>query len=286
MQTAITDVEQKQFIDHEVIPVGLRATGLVVKSIEERALLVTDIKNAEDLMERIEEKFHPTANKKAAYATYEAALDTEKQFYEGIKLFVSNGKKVVKTWDTNETLRIQKEQRDAQEKKEREEKAEKARKDAEAQAAIEEEERKQLAEFERLEKEKKEKLALQQSAAESGNSKVAGIAAKEVAKIEDKIADVQTQGAQKIEEIKAKAEEPTPAPMQPKFTPPPAPVKKLVWKARVTNLMKLCRSIGIGDVPFTVVEIRQGELNDFAKKYDGTTKIEGLEFYQESIGRM
>ena len=151
-------------------------------------------------------------------------------------------------------------------------------------AAQEAEERRQLEEFERLEKEKKEKLALQQAAMDSGNAKVAGIAAKEVAKIDNQIQTVAEEGQRKIEEIQAKAEE-IPAPAL-KFTPPPPPTKKLVWKARVTSMMKLCKSVAAGDVPFNVVEVQQAKLNDFAKGYDGSTRIEGLEFYQESTGRL
>lgn len=284
MSNAILEPEQKQTIDLEITPLLNRAANLVVKSDGDRALLVQDIKSAEELKERIEGKFHPTANKVASYEVYQAALDTEHQFYDPINAFIAAAKRVVKGWDTSETLRIQREQREAIEKREQAEREEKAKREAEALAAQEAEERRQLEEFERLEKEKKAKLDLQKAATESGNAKVAGIAAKEVAKIDNQIETVRQEGEQKIAEIQSKAEEPPVEKM--KFTPPPAQIKKLVWKARVTNMIKLCRQIGEGNVPFSVVDVQQSKLNDFAKAYDGQTKIEGLEFYQESTGRI
>lgn len=72
----------------------------------------------------------------------------------------------------------------------------------------------------------------------------------------------------------------------PSFAPPPPAVKKLVWKARVTNTFLLCKAIFAGLVPWSVIEIKQSALNDFARNHDGKTQIEGLEFYQESSGRI
>lgn len=280
----VIEGEEKQTLELEVMPLRNKAISLVVKSHDERAMVVTDVKNARVLREKIEERFHPTANKVAAYEVYQATLDTEKQFYEPIDLFIKNGTQAVKSWDTSETLRIQRQQREEQDKKDQAEREEKAKRDAEEKAAIESEEKRQLEEFERLEKEKKAKEDLQKAATDSGNVKVAGIAAKEVAKIEGQIADVQQQGAANIAAIHEKAAEPPAEKV--KFNPPPAPIKKLVWKARVVNMMKLCNSVASGDVPFTVMAVSQSELNDFAKKYDGSKKIPGLEFYQEATGRI
>lgn len=278
------EVEKRQTIEFEVSPLERRAGTLVVRTSEDRVTLVHDIKDAEALKERIEEKFHPTANKVAAREVYEGALDTEKQFYAPIDLFITNGKRAVKVWDTNETLRIQRQQREEQDKKDQAEREEKARREAEAKAAQEAEEKRQLEEFERLEKEKKAKLDLQKAAEESGNAKVAGIAAREVAKLENQIETVKQEGAEKIAEIREKAE--APAPEKVKFQPPPEAVKKLITKGRVINMTKLCRAIADGLVPFSVVEVRVSELNDFAKKQDPNKKIDGLEFYQEATGRL
>lgn len=280
----ILEQEQKQAIETEVSPALEKAKSLVVRNHEERSLAAAFIEGLKDMKEKIEERFHPTANKKKSYAVYEDLLETEKAFYVPIDLAIELSRKTVRKFDTDETIRIQREQREAQEKKDQQEREERAKREAEAKAEQEAEERRQLEEFERLEKEKKDKLALQQAATEAGNSKVAGIAAKEIAKIDNQILQVEQDGEKKIEEIQRKAED-IPAEKL-KFTPPPLPTKKLIWKARVTNMAKLCRSIGEAEVPFCVVEIRQSALNDFAKNYDGKTKIEGLEFYQEATGRI
>ena len=281
---AILDPEQQQTIDREIVPLVRNVQHLAVKSAEDRAVLVSDIKAAEALKEAIETKFHPTQNKKVAYENYELTLDTEHQFYDSLNAFISDGKRSIKGWDTSETIRIQRQQREEQERKEQAEREERARREAEAKAAQEAEERRQLEEFERLEAEKKKKQELLKSASESGNAKVAGIAAKEIAKIDSESQRVADEGAAKIAEIQAKAEEP--APVMPKFTPPPAPMKKLIQKARVTNMVKFCRSIGNLDIPWNTVEVRQAQLNDFAKTHDPSIKIEGIEFYQEVNGRI
>lgn len=72
----------------------------------------------------------------------------------------------------------------------------------------------------------------------------------------------------------------------PTFTPPPAATKKLVWKARVTNMVLLCSAIVRGDVPFNVLEVNQAALNAWAKGHDGKTKIEGLMFSQDVDSRI
>lgn len=285
MKTEILEPEKKQVLDMEISPLQRRAGALVVSSAEERLALANDIEYAKTLKENIEEKFHPTANKVAAREVYEAALDTEKQFYVPIDLFITNAKKAINGWDTSESLRIQREAREAEEKRLQEEREAKAKRDAEIRAEQEAEERRQLEEYERLEKERKAKLELQQSATENGNAKVAGIAAKEVAKIDGKIEEVKREGEEKMAQIERKAEEPLPEKV--KFTPPPQPAKKLIWKARCTNVFKLCQSIAAGLVPYTLIDgVSQMELNKVAKNYDGVSKIDGLEFTQETNGRI
>lgn len=284
MTKAILEAEVREKIDLKIKPLEKRALSLTVKNQDERAMLVADAKDAKSLMEQYEETLHLDANTAQARELYEATRDTRDAVYNPIKAFVKAATEAVKKFDTNETLRIQREQQEAKEKEDQKEREEKARITAETNAALEAEEKKQLEEFERLENEKKKKQELQASANASGNAKIAGIAAKEVARLDNEITQVQEQGEKKIEEIKAKAEEEPPAKLN--ITKPAIALKKLTWKAKVTNMMKLCRQIGEGNVPFAVVEVRQSQLNDFAKNHDGKTKIEGIEFYQESTGRI
>ena len=245
MTTLQLEPEQKKAIETEISPALEQARSLVVRNQEERGLAAAFIERLKQMKDKIEERFHPTANKKKAYAVYEDLLETEKAFYDPINTAIEVSRKTVREFDTAETLRIQREQREAQEKREQQEREETAKRDAEARAAIE---------------------------------------AEEVAKIDNEMQQVKADTEQKIEEIQKKAEE-TPA-IKMDFKPTPLPTKKLVWKARVTNMMKLCRSISNGEVPYSVLEVRPSDLSDFAKKYDGKTKIEGLEFYQESTGRI
>lgn len=219
--------EQKQTIEAEIRPLVSR--DLTVKTNDDRVLLVADIKRAEDLKKRIEEKFHPTANKVAAYEAYQNALDTEKAFYEPIEAFVKSAKLSVKTFDTNEALRVQREQ-EAAEARRREQ--------------------------ERIEQEKLLERAVK--ADESGKTEIA--------------------------EALLNRAETVQAPLT--FTAAPQSVKKLVWKARVLNMQKLARAVADGLVPFSVLEVRQSALNDYAKGHDGKSKVDGLEFYQESAGRI
>lgn len=103
-------------------------------------------------------------------------------------------------------------------------------------------------------------------------------------KLEAKAKKAEEKG--KVEQAEVLREQAENVTVAPKFTPPPAAAKKLVWKARVTNLFALCKAIASGQVPFSVVEVRISALNDFAKNYDGKTKIDGLEFYQEANSRV
>lgn len=220
--------EQKEAIETEIAPIIREARSLVVKSQDQRAYAITFAGRLKHLRERIEERFHPTANKKKIYAAYEASLETEHAFYDDIDSAGKEVKRIVSEYDREEALKAQRE------------------------AAA--------AEAKRLEEERKarEKLEAQAKAAE------------EKGKIE------------KAEALREQAETVTVAPV---FTPT-REVKKLVWKARVTNMMQLCKAISEGLVPWNVLEIRQSEMNSFAKGYDGKTEIPGLTFYQDVNGRI
>ena len=67
---------------------------------------------------------------------------------------------------------------------------------------------------------------------------------------------------------------------------PPAQTKKLIWKARVINPLKACKSISEGLIPFNAVEFKQSALNDLGKAYDGKSVIPGIEFYQDVSSRI
>lgn len=98
-------------------------------------------------------------------------------------------------------------------------------------------------------------------------------------KLEAKAKKAEEQGkTEKAEALREQAETVTVAPV---FTPP-TNGKKLVWKCEVTSIMQLCKAITDGQVPFNVLEVRQSALNDFAKSYDGKSKIDGLRFWQET----
>lgn len=107
---------------------------------------------------------------------------------------------------------------------------------------------------------------------------------KEREKLEAKAVKLEESGKKaKAEMIREQAQN---VQVLPEFAPPQMPTKKLIWKARCTNLFLLCKAIASGQVPFSVVEVRLSALNDFAKNYDGKTKVDGLEFYQEVASRI
>lgn len=272
--------EQSQTIETEIHPLQVRAASLVVRNPEERALLVSDVEQAEGLKKRIEERFHPTANRKAADEARDAARDTEKAFYDPIDAFVKNAKVAVRTFDTEEAKRVQRERDDAEAKRLQKEKDDAAAK----QAAIDAEDARILADAAELQRQKDAAQKIKDDAIDAGNTKLAGIAGKEVSKLAGKIENVMEEGQKKIDTLKTAAEEPPAPPMR--FQPPPTPIKKLVWKARPTNMIALARSVAAGVVPFNVLDVRVSALNDFAKTYDGKSRVEGLEFYQESTGRL
>lgn len=275
--------DQQETINHEVMP--LAKTSLVVRNAEDEARVVAAVRAAEELMERIEDRFHPSANRETAYRAYEQALDTEKAFYEGLKKLKKEGAANVKTWRANEALRIQREAREAQERQAQKEREEQAKRDAEARAAQEEADRKAVEEFQRIEAEKKKSLELQQQAEASGNAKVAGIAAKEVARLEGQEQAVQEEHAKKSDEIQTKAQMPLNVPA---FKPTPAVMKtvKVVWKARVVNQKLACDSIAAGLIPWSAVEFKLNALNELGKAYTDGKKIPGIEFFPDTNSRV
>jgi hypothetical protein len=221
--------EQVTVIKTEVEPMLDKAKSLVVKDKDTKEQAVGFIKTLKDFKEKIEERFHPTANKQTAYKAYDGALATEKAFYSPIDTAIKLVSDNVKTFERDEALRIQREA--------------------------------QLAEAKRQEEERKERERLEAQAKK----------AEEKGKTE------------KAEALREQAETVTIAPT---FTPPPQPVKKLIWKARVVNPILACQSIGAGLIPFNLVEFKVSALNDLGKSYDGKAKIAGIEFYQDVNARI
>ena len=61
-----------------------------------------------------------------------------------------------------------------------------------------------------------------------------------------------------------------------------ASVRK-VWKAEVTDAQKLCAAIANGDIPITVLNFKQAELNKLASMYQNSKQFEGLNIYQDAV---
>ena len=222
-------LEEKQVIETEIAPMLERARTLTVKTSEDRAFAVSTVKSLKEMRERIEETFHPTANREKALRVYQALKDSENAFYTPIDEAEKLTKAAIKTFDTAEAIKAQRE-------------------------------------ADRLEAERRDKEA------------------KERAKLEAKAEKELDKGNEaKAEQLLEQAEN---VQVAPSFTPPPAAVKKLVTKARVTNMTKLCKLIADGVIPFSVVEVNQAQLNAWAKTQDPKTKLDGVEFSQESNGRI
>lgn len=134
MTPSQVEMEQKKTLEQEVKPLILKTANLCVKSQEDKEILIKEIKTANELKDRIEERFHPTENKEKARKVYEALLATEHEFYDPIDEFLSSGKKAIKRYETEEAIRIQREAQLAEakrqdiERKEKERLEEKARK--------------------------------------------------------------------------------------------------------------------------------------------------------------
>jgi len=71
------------------------------------------------------------------------------------------------------------------------------------------------------------------------------------------------------------------------FVPPPTAQAsgtafKKTWKAEVTDLPALLKSISEGRAPLGIVSINEGALNAYAKAVKGTMPVPGLKFFEES----
>ena len=128
-------------------------------------------------------------------------------------------------------------------------------------------------------------LALKvQKKAEENKPKRKEAERKEREKLEARAEKAEEKG--KPEQAEAFREQAETVTVAPSFSPPPKSVKKLVTKAKVTNVMKLCKLIVDGEIPFTVVDVNQPQLNAWAKGQDVKTKYEGIELYQDTSGRI
>ena len=298
MENQLT-VDEKQFLESEVVPVVQQAKAIVVTSDEERAVAEKVINDWKEKKIIIEKRFHPTANKVAARELYEDSLDTEKKFYEPFDTAIGIVKITVKSWDRSEALRVERDKEEAEKKRLEDEKREKDRLEAKAR-----EEKAKAEDAAKKAKESEERAAAAKIELDEAKDKAAQAAvngdgtAKKIAEIEIKAKDnearIETQNAEqhaKIAEESAEnaailQDQAETVQVEPKFTPPPTPVKKLIWKARILSVKIVCRSIGEGLLPFQMVEIKPSVLNEIGKNYDGKTRIPGLEFYQDVNGRI
>lgn len=297
MQTL--EIEQKQVLETEVTPLVNQARSLIVKNYEQRSEAVSFAERIKAFKKSIEDRFAPTGNKKKAYELYEATLATEKAFYVPLDQALEITKNTVNVFDRDEALRVQREAEVARVKRQEEE-----RKERERLEDIALEEKLKAAEALRLENEARERAAAAQIELDEAKLKVAQASiagdkvAEKVAEIQvtakEKEIKVETQNAETLEVKAAESDEKAALAtdqskdvvIETKFTPPPAPVKKLIWKAKVVSVRIACRSIGEGLIPFQAVEFKQSILNDMGKNYDGVTRIPGIEFTQDVSGRL
>lgn len=72
-------------------------------------------------------------------------------------------------------------------------------------------------------------------------------------------------------------------------TPVAAPTKvsgvstRKRWVAEVTDVQAVCRGIANGDIPASILEFKQAELNKFASTWQSNKQFDGLNIYQDSI---
>lgn len=272
MQTI--EIKDKDTILNEDLPqLHSTTSAIVVKDKESRALAVQHIDTLKEVRVKIEEVFHPTANKVAAYRNYELALDTEKKFYSQIDADIKQLGANVKQHDTAEALRIKREAEARQAEADRIERE----RQAAIQAKIDEENRKiQAAKDEEL-RIQREKQAEIDRANKKERDRLQAIENERRAKEAAELAEKERKAALKTEKLEEKKEA---API-PVFTPP-VQTKKLVVKAKVLNVYKLCKLIADGIIPFNVVEVSQANLNSWAKGQDPKTKLDGIEFTEET----
>jgi len=70
------------------------------------------------------------------------------------------------------------------------------------------------------------------------------------------------------------------------FSPAPGKTRELVTKANVLNMLKLCKLIVDGEIGINVLEVKEGELNKWAKDKKVTEKFDGIELYEVAAGRI
>lgn len=117
-----------------------------------------------------------------------------------------------------------------------------------------------------------------QRAAEAAEAKRQEAERKEREKLEEMARKAEEMGKEeKADMLREQAETVSIAPT---FTQPQAS-KKLITKARVKNMMQLCKLIGEGVIPFSIVQINQAQLNSWAKMQDVKSKYNGIELYQD-----
>jgi len=107
---------------------------------------------------------------------------------------------------------------------------------------------------------------------------------KERERLEEKAEKAEEKGkTEKAEELREQAETVS---FAPRFTAAPKGVKKLITYARITNMTKLCKAIGEGEIPFSVLQVNQSQLNAWAKGQDVKSKYDGIELYEDVSGRI
>lgn len=119
--------EEQLMIEKKVRPLVEEARTVVIESVASRREGVAFLETLKTLRERIEEQFHPTRNKTASYAAYQAALQTEKAFYEPLKTAEYMVKEKIRQYDRNEALRLQTERAAEEAKRQQAQKAEEER---------------------------------------------------------------------------------------------------------------------------------------------------------------
>lgn len=125
--TTVLEPAQKEAIEQEVSPLIDQAHALVVRNDEQRTLAVTFGKNLKELKVRIEERFHPTANREKALKLWQESKDTENAFYKPIDDAIETVKKTITAFDREEAIKQQRAADEAAAKQEEERRKEEAK---------------------------------------------------------------------------------------------------------------------------------------------------------------
>ena len=295
----IMEVEQKQFLEREVVPVVQKARDLIVLNAQDRGVAERMVTDYKEKMKMIEERFSPTANRERAHDQWKALKATENAFYDPFNEAIEIVRGTVKTYDRKAAL----EARDAQDKAERAQKEavekeqdrilqESMKLKREGQNAADElgKASERLASVKIELEEARERLAKAEADGDKPAAQVARIevgAKEREMKIEQRnVDDNQKTTGEKLGAAESLQEQAASVTVDPKPAPVAAQVKKLSWKCKVASVKIACRSIGEGLAPFTMVEFKQAELNKLAKDYDGFTRIPGFDFTEEVSGRI